>query len=42
MKSDNVFGQYVDFESNNTRSSHESRCSHTSPAEPGLITNINK
>ena len=32
-QSDNIFGRYVDFESHNTRSSHESRQSHVSPAE---------
>ena len=34
--SDNVFGQYVDFESHNTRSSNELRHSRISPAEFGL------
>ena len=33
---DNIFGRYIDFESRNTRSSHESRHSHISPAEFGL------
>ena len=31
-----MFGRYVDFESNNTRSSHETRHGHISPAEFGL------
>ena len=35
-QSDNIFGRYVDFESHNTRSSHEPRHSHISPAEFGL------
>ena len=33
---DNIFGRYVDFESHNTRSSHESRHSHIFPPEFGL------
>ena len=32
----NIFGRYVDFESRSTRSSHESKHSHISPAEFGL------
>ena len=35
-QSDNIFGRYVDFESHNTRSSHEPRQSHISLAEFGL------
>ena len=31
-ESDNIFGRYVDFESHNTRSSHEPRHSHISPS----------
>ena len=33
---DNIFGQYVDFQSHNRRSSHELRHSHISSAEFGL------
>ena len=35
-QSDNIFGRYVDFESHNTRSSHDPRHSDISPAEFGL------
>ena len=35
-QSDNIFGRYVDIESHNTRSSHESRRGHISPSEFGL------
>ena len=35
-QSDNIFGRYVDFESHNTRCSHEPRHSHISLAEFGL------
>ena len=35
-QSDNILGKYVDFESHNTRSSHESRHGHISPVEFGL------
>ena len=36
--SGNIFGQYVDFGSHNTRSSHESRHSNISPVQFGLST----
>ena len=32
-QNDNIFGRYVDFESHSTRSSHDPRHSHISPAE---------
>ena len=41
-QSDNIFGQYVDFELHNTRNSHQPRHSHISPAELGFIINIKK
>ena len=41
-QSDNIFGRYVDFELHNTRSSHEPRHSHISPAEFGLYNKYKK
>ena len=35
-QSGNIFGRYIDFESHSTRSSHDPRHSHISPAELGL------
>ena len=35
-QSDNIFGRYIDFESHNVTTSHESRHNHLSSAEFGL------
>ena len=41
-QSDNIFGRYVNFESHNTRSSHESRDGNISPAEFELYNKYNE